>query len=183
MGMQKKIVVWDPHGSLLRGQVVQDGDNARRAELMRGLVTLPYEPSLRELGGVGGFADRAFGDGELFDRMQPRVGCGLIVAASQDSTRLQWVARLSLWGERPLGRMQLAGLPSVLGPVACMPVPLEGPVELEQRLGPPDEWGGWTVRGLAALACPTAGYLSVGLQATAQHLRVLWFAASVERGS
>lgn len=180
---RSKIVVWDPQGTLAEGSVLSDGENTRRMELLRGLVTLPYDAELRELGAVGGYAKRACGHGELFDRCEQRRGCTLLVAASQDSHRLHWAARIGQTDAgRPMGTLRVTPAVNVLGQMACSAVPLESPVELAM-LGAQDKHGGWTVRGTASLSCHAAGYVSIGLQGIAQNLVVKWFAASVTRGS
>lgn len=184
MHTTQKIVVWDPHNryGYSEGAVIEDGANTRRAELMYGLVALPWDPDIATLGIVGGFAKKSFGNGVLFDNSEQRRGCPLLVAAKAGSSRVFWVARLTQENDHPRGTLRLTSYPNDVSTVAGSAVSLDDPIDLG-GLGAMDTHAGWTVRGTASLSCPASGYVALALQGIATHLRVRWFAASVLEGA
>jgi hypothetical protein len=177
MGM--KIVVWDPKGELLEGQVIEDG-LATEALVGRGVVMLPADADLLKVPKIptAGYYRRGWGSGWLFDGLVGSRGCPMLLFAMSDRMYLHWVVRIAQL--EPQGSIRLTtdtGQPTAMsGGLRA-----DGQAVNLAELGEPDADGGWTVRGRSMLNCSGDGYLGLSIYAVARKCLVLWSAVSQSR--
>ncbi len=182
-----EITVYDPTGAMVEGSVVEPSQQLELAKL-KGLVTLPVDPSLLPRNPVGGFFLRYWGQhGVPFIGQVPTYGCAMLVWATPEQSVLHWSARIMRYAgeaERAANRR----MNGVLRMVAASEVPgsmngglrPEGGVDLSQ-LGPADEQAGWSVGGTCGIQPTIDGYIAVKLAGACTGIEVHMSAVSVSR--
>lgn len=179
------VVIWDPAGEYWDGAIV---DGARANQLRaRGVSLLPLSPELVKLSGVGGYQKRSWGSGWPLGYVAPRMCCPLTLRLEASTREVHWMARLTAEeqdlarvreGRRFEGVLRFAPDPGQVGCLASGPILKMEPVNV-QALGPPDEYGGWTVGSGGPATFGQAGHYGFGLYGMAPGLRVVWAAASI----
>lgn len=187
--MQHHIVVEDPARKYWEGAVV---DAVRVNELRgRGCATLPCNPDLFRLGGVSGYAKRAWGAGWPLDTIVPSLVCPLTLYVSFDAPKnVEWAARI-MPSDEALDRMDRNQPPSN-GHLRLAAGEMRGSLHRAvitdhegknavdvAKLGPPDEQGGWTVYGRAQIHANGEGCYALSLYGFAPGMRVAWLAATL----
>ena len=181
---QHNIVVEDPSGERLEGEIV----NHQRSEQLatRGVTCLPVCPDLFDQSGVGGYMRRAWGPGWPLHAPSPRMNAPMTIFCTSRHTLLHWCARLTATdacaraaaaGMLPTGQLRIATDPSQHLAHLSKLSPLAGPIEAG-RLGPPDERGGWVVRGKTGLSVADEGHYGFAIYGHAPGLLVTWSAVS-----
>lgn len=177
--MRHAIVVFDPVGKEHEGEILSG--NAISVAQARGVVLLPLELDALRRGGASGWVKRSYGEGWRYDPVMAARGCPLILFAEAAYPNLEWVARLQaeLEGGR-CGSLRLATDTAQAGGGAAGLSPEAGPVQV-QKLGDPDETGGWFIRGRARVMLPSDMFLALQLYGQVGGARVRWFAVSQTR--
>jgi hypothetical protein len=178
--MTQMIIVWDPIGSRLEGEVVSDVQALQLAA--RGVVLLPATPRLFQLSGVGGFTKRSWGDGQMLDMAIPKLNCPLTIYLAKELRTLHWAVRLvpasaaarAGLGARS-GQLRLTADGNQPGVVNASYQPEGSPVDL-RALPDADMHGGWTITGKGIVSPSGDGYAGFALYGAGAGVRVLWAA-------
>lgn len=186
------VVVHDPEGTFWEGALVEAG--AVGALRARGVVMLPIDDRMPWLGksAVAGYFRRSWGSGWPIGTAVPRMASPLLlyVVRGDKPSSIHWCARVVLErealeqvraGQKPLGLIQLAADTSQ--PAAMSGGFISGPgnVQHGDKLGEPDQEGGWTLHGSGLIAPPCDGFAGLGLWGHLQGCRVAWAAVSQGR--
>lgn len=104
----KSVVVFDPNGVLPVGELIE-GDSVGVAR-RRNVVMLPADDYMY-FNASPGFAYRPWGSGIVFDAMQPRRDCPMVVSVHPSSPHVYWAVQLRQIraGEQMTGRIRLVG--------------------------------------------------------------------------
>ena len=189
------VVVWDPSGEYWEGGLVSEAEG--RVLRARRVVTLPIEARLVRRGAVGGYFKRGWGAGWPIGSAVPKMACPMMlhVMAGDMLRKLHWAARLVPEsdeameailarveaGEHLVGALRLcpdSGQPGAFsggfGSAADTSIDV-------QKLGKPDEEGGWTVGGTATLQVGVDGFFGCCLFGMMPGISVAWAAVSQSR--
>jgi hypothetical protein len=177
------IVIEDPDGSYWEGSVIP-GQLAKSLEA-RGVVSIPFEPSLSHVGN-GGFAKRSWGAGYPLDYATPRMVAPLTLYCNKSFLKLTWRARIMpeeqliervREGERLDGMLRFAsdtGAPTAqVATISSKENPL-----LIRQLPNLDDYDGWIIGGTAEVNVVQEGHYGFALYGMAPGVRVIWVAAS-----
>ena len=180
--MSARVVVWDPLGEHLEGEVIS-GTTVKLIARGPELVMLPVEPELLGRCGCAGWVKRSFGVGVEFGS-SPRFGCSTVLYAVPGCPVIRWVARVvpvpAVGGAKmPSGFLKLAGESGKPYSLSGGIVSGDNPVRLDAV--EPDEHGGWTIGGSAKAAVMTEGFVALGLYGALEGGRVVWLAVSQSR--
>lgn len=168
-----KVVVWDPNGKYRDGDVVS-------GEVLKSLgsaVALPVDPvELLGLNAVSAFMKASYGKpGWKFFGEVGTYGCPLLLWMVPHKTFVHWAARIVPAGQSPSGKIKMVH--NGYQPGAGHAGIASNGVVLSD-LGPPDEFGGWTVGSAFQISVLSDGYLGISLYCAAQNLAVEWVAAA-----
>lgn len=180
------IVVWDPEGKYWEGSLVSDATSDRIKG--RGGATLPVDPALFQLSGVGGYFKRSWGAGWPCEHSIPKMFCPMTLFITPEHRILHWVARI-VPDENHAHQAESKGIdgPGTLTIMSytarantyTAPVTPETQVQQLRLLGATDKLGGWTVGGRAIANPSVEGNHAFALYGAAQGIRVAWAALSV----
>jgi len=177
------IVVEDPENEFWEGSIIPR--EKARALSARGLIALPYEPSLSHVGN-GGFQKRSWGGGYPLDYMVPRMTAPLTLFCTKSFLHLTWRARIMPQdvliervrkGEKLEGMLRFAadtGSPTAY--VATI-TSKENPLYVKD-LGKLDDFDGWVIGGTAQINIVQEGHYGFALYGMAPGVRVIWAAAT-----
>lgn len=174
--MTTKILVWDPIGEFVEGDLF-DGEQRIAAIERRGGVFLPYE---REIGSqnnaVAGYYRRTWGSGVVFDRMIGRKACPMVLYVTQGASFIHWAARVMPIDHSDVvrGLFRCVSDTGQIGTLGGGMNAVDNAIEISEL--PIDKFGGWTIRGTNRLNCSLTGYLGVAIHARAFGARVVWSA-------
>lgn len=179
------IVVEDPKGEYWEGAVV----NQEYATVLksRGVALLQVEPHLFRASAIAGFFKRAWGSGWPLDALAPRMHCPMTLYAFKELQALHWAARIvpasqavadQMAEGKGVGTLRFTGDTGQCVGFAGGIMNTGGCYIEAQKLGKPDERGGWTVGGSTVLQVQTEGLFACALYGAAAGLRVVWAAVS-----
>ncbi len=173
------IVVSDPSNEYHAGSII-DISRARQLFATRAVISLPVQPELFKMSGVGGYMKREWGAGFPLDAIVPRMFCPLTMYCSKEFSHLHWAARLvaSETGRKHQGTLRLTADSSQASPLYQSLTEGGPPVDCS-KLGTPDARGGWVVRGTAELQVQQPGHYAFAIYGAAPGLRVAWAAISL----
>lgn len=182
---QQHIVVHDPEGEFWEGSLITP--TQARALAARGVIALPFDPTLMRMSGVGGYHKRAWGSGWPVGANVPTMHCPLTVFARPGTQAIHWAARIVAEkqllsrlreGDKLVGQLRLV---QDTGQVSTMSVsPAQPTKAVDMRdLPPPDDGDGWFVGGRAQINVPMDGYYGFGIYGAIQGVRVAWAAVSL----
>lgn len=159
-------------------ELVEEDQGLRNA-MQAGLVAaLPVERELLQLDPVAGYFKRAWGRGARLDGMALRRVCPMLLHVHPDVGFIHWRALVIPTRQTmPHGSIRLVTLPSPSGAFTGGLASNGEAVELA-KLGAPGPLDGWVVGGTVRVTCAAAGYLSLGLLASADGVAVRWSAVS-----
>lgn len=179
------VVVDDPGDEFQEGSLIAP-DRARMLEA-RGMVSLPADPELFRVSGVGGFYKRAWGAGWPLNSTTPRFFCPITLYVTRSHHQLSWAARLVVdptvpERDRFVGLLRLTvdtAQPSAMTGGFVGNDPRGNNLVDVSRLGPPTANGGWIVRGDGRIQSTGEGFLALGLYGMAPGLAIQWLAVGV----
>jgi len=175
-----RIIVWDPSGELVEGQLIQGPNAEQQVERRSAVVSLPCDPELMWSRGARGYFRRSWGTGWPITRNAGERVCPLTLDVVTDRPYLHWVTRIVPCGGDPIGQFRLttdSGQSNLAGGLSAV----DNPVLILRDLGKPDAAGGWTLRATSRLSTNLEGILGLSLWATARDVAVLWAAVTQTR--
>jgi len=187
--MQQHVVVSDPSGTYWPGAVIEEGKARQLAAT--GVVSLPVEPDLFRLSGVGGYHFRSWGSGWELPSPVTSMICPMCIYSRSDLTRLHWAIRLTADPEL-LSRIVENPDLGFDGFLRVVPdgnqatvyragLVSDDPMVTFRALRAPDKAGGWTVTGSGRITMGSEGIYPFALYGQGAGLRVQWAALSVSR--
>lgn len=177
------IVVEDPDGEYWEGAVIPAG-KAKMLEA-RGVIALPYEPSLAHIGN-GGFMKRSFGGGFPLESRTPRMNAPLTLWLNKSFPWLTWCARLMpddsiiervRAGEKLEGILRFSADSQMPTAHVATLSSKQHPLTIKQ-LGALDDLDGWIIGGSAKVNLSQENHYGFGLYGMAPGVRVIWLAAA-----
>jgi hypothetical protein len=185
--MNKFISVWDPSGEIIDGTLFDPQTASQKAA--HGVVMLSTDVGVHRDHAHGAFAKRSWGTGLPADDLPGmRYFAPIALYGEPNHTKLSWAARI-----RPVAASDVSGaLIGING--QCSLHPLAGqrggmqlayavnemPLALT-ALGPPDEHGGWTLKGTANVTIAGPGFYAFALAGTVMGVRVMWVATTFSK--
>lgn len=174
-------VIWDPEGKVLPGTVFDRESKARAIEALasRGVAMIPTRAEKMAINPIAGAFVTHWGDGWDFDGVAAQRGCPMLNFVTPDTQSVTWRARLAPNGKggKPSGILRLVPSTAVMGAISGGLSADGMPVDVA-KLEAPDQWGGWTVGGVARCSPTIQGYFASNLYGYLSGVRVLWSAVS-----
>lgn len=181
------IVVWDPSGEYLEGQVV--GMELKGYVESHGGAVLPVNTDFFRLTGVAGYHRRAWGLGIPIETISQNKFCPLSLWIDARLRRYDWKAMLvptdtamvkaALGGNViSQGSLRLIAEAGVVGELRASLHP-EGPVVDGAKLGVPNSDECWLVGGGGAIDVRSDGFYGFALYGAMLGMRVAWAAVTV----
>jgi hypothetical protein len=196
----KYVVVWDPTGRWHEGSIM--GEEAKAAE-STGAVLLPVDTDSLRLSGVGGWSKRTYGEGVVLGQMNGPAA-PIVLYCTPNLFEVSWAARLVpaplthgssgleaiadraraalLDGHGANGVLRIASDTSQRAPRAHAPIGSHVVAPDIRKLGKPDQFGGWTVRGHSKVHVASEDIFPFSLHGAASGLAIEWFAVSQHGG-
>jgi hypothetical protein len=175
--MLKMIVVQDPLGEVLPGEVVT-GEATAAKLIRRRVVMLPVDDDVGD-SAVAGYFHRAWGAGWLFDSMAGTRGCPMLLQLKPDRLHVYWAARVvpdvGVQIEDVQGQLRLVADTSGGGLGGLSQTKMAPRLE---QLGALDPDGGWTIGGRCTIGVSQAGLIALSIYGVAKCARVQWAAVS-----
>lgn len=184
------VVCEDPRGHYWEGAIV---DAKAAASLrLRGVATLPVDPTLPGKNACSGFFMRHWGSGWPIGTSAPKMAAPLALWCAHDDqgSSCHWAARLVApvevieavrQGQKIQGQLRLTADPGQRLGMAAGFNPGPDNAVIGTDLGMPDERGGWTVYGQGTLTPPVDGLMSLSLWGHLHGLAIAWAAVSQSR--
>lgn len=173
------MVVHDPIGKHPIGTVLAVEHMRATAEFARGVVALPIDRDM--LGSpnpVVGYFRRDWGFGVPFNAPGTSRGCPMLLMALPSRYFLHWAARIV-----PVERSTPVGGQIRLVASTALQLGIGGGISHDDlpklnELGPPDDQGGWVIRGRNRISIGQEGFIAFDLYGPVQNARVLWSAVT-----
>jgi hypothetical protein len=185
--MNSFIMVWDPTGEIPDGTLLAAQAASQKAA--QGCVLLATDTSVHSDQAFGAFAKRSWGPGfPSEDLPGMRYFAPLAMYGEPIHTKLSWAARL-----RQVQPSDVSGAPIGMGgQCALNPFTAQrgsghlafAANEMPQQmshLGPPDAWGGWTLKGSANVTISGGGFYAFALAGAVTGVRVMWVASTFSK--
>ena len=166
--MERAIVVHDPAGIVLDGQIIS-GHLAVAAAQRAGLVVLPYEGG-RDGEAVGGYFRRAWGEGVKLHRSVGTRLCPMLIHVEPGREWIYWSAIVVPTGPEPKGVVRLTSdIPRQFAQAAAISLTGEPAPRIEAlQRGKPY----WAIGGRARLSVSAPGYVALSLHGAGEDIAV-----------
>lgn len=166
--MERAIVVHDPAGIVLDGQIIS-GHNAIEAARRAGLVVLPHEGG-RDGEAVGGYFRRAWGDGLALRRGVGTRLCPMLLHVEPGRDWIYWAAIVVPNGPEPKGVVRLTSdIPRQFSQAAAIALTEDAVPRIEAlERGKPY----WAIGGRARISISAPGYVALSLYGAGSDIAV-----------